>query len=114
MGTLFYGTQAREIVIEDRLLAHLEVAMLSKMRRREPFALSWLEPDDEERGLRQAVWVSDATELVFVYSSPGMPTLNRAWIEALAIGADKGNLHLRPEPVKDEPSRQAQDLIAIP
>ncbi|WP_158862080.1 DUF7882 family protein [Leifsonia sp. AG29] len=98
MGTLLYGAQAREIEIDDLLLAHLEVAMLSKMRRREPFALTWREPLDDEQGVRRTVWVSDATELVFLYTTARSPELNRAWIEALAVGAERGNIHLRPEP----------------
>lgn len=103
MGRLLYGTLAREIVIDDRLLAHLEVAMLSKLRRREPFALTWQCENGDDGGRRHTVWVSSEIELEFVFDEARTPPLNRQWIEELLLAADRGNLQLRPEPVSGEP-----------
>ena len=44
MGTMQYGSGS-EIQIEDRALAHLKVAIATKLRRNESFTLSWKHPD---------------------------------------------------------------------
>ena len=40
MGTLIYGGTS-EIDIEDRTLAHMQLAIITKLRRNEQFLLSW-------------------------------------------------------------------------
>lgn len=49
MGTMQYGSGS-EIQIEDRALAHLKVAIATKLRRNESFTLSWRHPDGDEIG----------------------------------------------------------------
>ncbi|MFD3444536.1 hypothetical protein ACFDTO_08055 [Microbacteriaceae bacterium 4G12] len=41
MGTLFYGASRLEVTFDDRVLAHLQIVMTSKLRRHESFMLSW-------------------------------------------------------------------------
>jgi hypothetical protein len=43
MGKLIYDTQVKT-GIDDRALAHLQIVMLNKLRRRESFAFSWKNP----------------------------------------------------------------------
>lgn len=49
------------IKIDDRVLAHLKVLVGSKLRRNEPFLLSWQEPADEGHG-RSSVWIHTAVD----------------------------------------------------
>ena len=48
MGTLYYADQAIEM--DDRTLAHLKVAVVTKLRRGESFTLSWTHAESEPRG----------------------------------------------------------------
>ncbi|MFF1875632.1 hypothetical protein [Kitasatospora herbaricolor] len=99
MGNLLYGAQARPAEIDDRLLAHLEIVILSKLRRQETFALSWIgDTAGSEGGSKRTIWISANTDLEFEYSTTEHQSINRAWVELLASGADRGNLRLRPEP----------------
>ena len=66
MGTLFYGDAATPIRIEDRALAHLKVAIITKLRRGESFTLSWQHPDDQPRG-RSTLWLHPNIPLRFVF-----------------------------------------------
>ncbi|WKK73021.1 hypothetical protein Q0F99_09270 [Rathayibacter oskolensis] len=56
MATLTYGPQNLEIEFEERVLAHLKVAVLSKLRRNEAFSLSWSEDASTGHG-RSSVWL---------------------------------------------------------
>ena len=48
MGVLNYG--GTDYLFGDRLLAHLQVVITTKLRRRESFALSWVPDGDGGRG----------------------------------------------------------------
>lgn len=99
MGKLLYGTHARPIDIEDRMLAHLEIAILSKLRRQEPFALSWVSGgEDGEVAGRRTAWINPGIELEFVYATSESHQINREWVEMLVLTADRGTMHLRLEP----------------
>lgn len=86
MGTLYYGDARATIAIEDRLLAHLQVVMVSKLRRNEPFTLSWSKPG-RDSAHRATVWISAQALLEFEFDHSELPELNRQWIEALAQAA---------------------------
>ena len=100
MGRLIYGPQSLEIDFDDRLLAHLKVAMFAKMRRNESFSLSWTEPESSGYG-RSSVWIHPTTPLHFRFHGGRRPALNRAWIEQLSQSASTvSGLAPIPEPVK--------------
>ncbi|SMH28523.1 hypothetical protein SAMN06295885_0190 [Rathayibacter oskolensis] len=102
MGLLIYGPQSLEIDLEDRLLAHLKVAMFTKMRRNESFSLSWSESPATGSG-RSSVWVHPTTPLHFRFAGSKRPALNRTWIEQLVAGANNtGEMVVSPEPADDE------------
>ena len=93
MGHLQYGSDI-QVDIDDRVLGHLEAAMISKLRRGEAFALRL----DDATGAR-TVWVSSASLLVFSYGD-ARPPINRAWLEALVETANTPTgLRVVPEPV---------------
>ncbi|OUE25872.1 ATP-dependent DNA ligase [Clavibacter michiganensis] len=97
MGRLIYDTQVKT-EIDDRALAHLQVVMLNKLRRRESFAFSWKNPAAEGDG-RSTIWVAPELSLWFKYSGSRPPSLNSAWVQALMAEANTpAGLHLVVEP----------------
>jgi hypothetical protein len=81
MGTLVYGDAGR-FDIDDRTLAHIKIAITTKLRRQESFLLNWTIPADQGSG-RVSIWLSPAIPLQFIFSAPRPPELNRQWLEAL-------------------------------
>ncbi|WP_243073786.1 ATP-dependent DNA ligase [Microbacterium sp. SS28] len=105
MGKLTYENSVK-IDLDDRALAHLELVIGSKLRRREPFHFSW--KDDASVGSgRTTIWVHPSASLVFKYQGSRRPSINHAWIEALAYAANSpAGLTLVPEP-PDRPTSTA-------
>lgn len=81
MGTLMYGGSNFEV--EDRLLAHLKIAITAKLRSREAFLLNWQVPA-ELGGGRISLWLSPSTDLQYRFGGSKPPELNRRWIDALS------------------------------
>ena len=106
MGKLIYGSMATSVDIDDRVLAHLRVAMMTKLRRGEPFMF------DVEMGEglgRRSLWLHPSVPLQFHFHGSRSPRINRAWVEALlqAAGSPSG-LTVLPEP--PEPKAAAEEL----
>lgn len=102
MGKFIYdGGPKTEI--EDRALTHLQLVMTAKLRRAEPFAFTWRE-DTSLGGGRTTVWIHPGSSLVFKYHGSRQPSVNRAWIEALAFTANgPTGLYLVHEPEEGSP-----------
>ena len=86
MGSLIYGSAAIEVQFEDRVLAHLQVVMSAKLRRGESFFFSWFDTPAVGDG-RSALWIGPAIPLYFRYGGSRPPTLNKTWLEEMAIAA---------------------------
>jgi hypothetical protein len=81
MGVLVYaGSESYEI--EDRALAHVKIAITSKLRRNESFLLNWSVPASAGSG-RVSIWLSPAIPLQFRFSGSKPLELSRIWLEAL-------------------------------
>ncbi|MCU1546893.1 MAG: hypothetical protein JWP30_1993 [Homoserinimonas sp.] len=107
MGTLTYGTTVFEF--EDRLLAHLKIVIVQKLRRRESFLLSWQEPL-ETGGGRSSIWISEAAIMHFRFNGSRSPALNREWLDRLMVASYTGNglvVHELPESVEPTPASRA-------
>lgn len=103
MGTLYYGDSGTPIGIEDRALAHLKVAITTKLRRGESFTLSWRHTEDQPRG-RSTLWLHPSIPLRFVFDEPESPELSRSWIEELMRSANStGGVQLIPEHLDTDP-----------
>lgn len=103
VGTLYYGDAGTPIGIEDRALAHLKVAITTKLRRGESFTLSWRHPDGQQRG-RSTLWVHATIPLRFVFDEPENPEISRQWIEDLMRSANStGGIQLVPEHLDTDP-----------
>jgi len=97
MGRFIYNGSAK-VDIEDRALAHLQVVVGNKLRRGEPFYFNWREDPSTGEG-RRSVWVHPYADLTFQFFGSRTPSLNRDWLEALALTANStSGLHLVPEP----------------
>ena len=85
MGYMVYDSST-QISFDDRVLAHLEVVIVSKLRRKESFALSWRESPENGDG-RTTIWIDPSIPLRFRYSGSRPPALDRDWMERLAAAA---------------------------
>jgi len=83
MGQLLYGATAATFPLDDRTLAHLEMVILSKLRRNEGFALSI----ENGHGGRTALWISAHSELRFVFEK-SRSEIDRDWLERLVDDAN--------------------------
>jgi hypothetical protein len=100
MGKLIYdSTMSTEF--EDRLLAHLQIVIGLKLRRNESFYFGWHDNPQTGDG-RSVIWMNPALPLRYKYAGGRMPTINRAWIDALTVTANSvGGLQVVPEPDGD-------------
>ena len=89
MGTLYYGDSGTPVEVEDRALAHLKIAITTKLRRGESFMLSWRHGPDQPRG-RSSLWLHPAIPLRFVFEESEAGELDRQWIEDLMRSANSG------------------------
>jgi hypothetical protein len=95
MGRFVY--EDVRVDFDDRTLAHLQVVILAKLRRRESFAFSWRD-DVSVGGGHTTVWLHPGCKLVFKFSGSKQPELSRDWVEALSVSANSpGGLMLIPE-----------------
>lgn len=85
MGYLVYDGDTR-ISFDDRVLAHPEVVIVNKLRRRESFSVSWREAADTGGG-RNSIWLDVSIPLRFHFDGSRQPTLDRRWVERLAESA---------------------------
>lgn len=100
MGMLYYGPSEDPIHIEDRALAHLKVAIATKLRRNESFTLSWRHPEDELNG-RSTIWMHPSIPVRFVFDEPETPDLNPRWLQELMTEASStGGIRLVDETVE--------------
>jgi hypothetical protein len=97
MGFLIYGA-APAIEIEDRVLRHVQLVVIQKLRRNESFAFNWdREPgvgsahsavgsplDDASEGASHgSVWISQHSQLYFRYDGKRDSRYNPAWLELM-------------------------------
>ncbi len=96
MGTLMYDSKVTAS-IDDRILAHLQIVMLAKLRRGEPFAFTW---NENSNGLgRTTIWIHSAISLSFQYYGGRAAQINSRWVQALARSSNSvGGLEIVPEP----------------
>jgi len=111
VGSLIYGTSGIEISFDDRVLAHLELVINAKLRRRESFMLSWRDSPAVGDG-RSSIWLDTAIPLYFRYSGSRVPLIDKDWLEELAqqAGSSRGLL-LGEDPATDEIVRSKDNSV---
>lgn len=86
MGRLIY--QERHVLdIEDRLLSHLRVVIMNKLRRQEPFML--MAPHSEQGML--SLWLHPATPITMQFYGSRAPQLDSHLIEQMMHDASGPN-----------------------
>ncbi|WP_236553610.1 DUF7882 family protein [Rathayibacter sp. VKM Ac-2803] len=97
MGKLHYnsGTGAE---FNDRLLAHLQLVIGTKLSKGESFYLSWKNGIEVGSG-RCSIWLHPAIPLEFAFAGNRSPSINPAWIHQLVQDSYTVNgLRISPEP----------------
>ncbi len=83
MGTLVYDGTA-EFTFDDRVLAHLQIVVGLKLRRREGFLMTWTDRSSGEGdGVITTAWIDPSLSLLFRYSGSQIPAINKDWLMLL-------------------------------
>ncbi|TFB48148.1 ATP-dependent DNA ligase [Cryobacterium tagatosivorans] len=85
MGSLTYDKFTIEF--DDRMLAHLQIVIVQKLRRGESFVFSWRNAPEAGDG-RSAIWLHEAIPLYFRFSGSRSPEINVQWVAALTRTAN--------------------------
>jgi len=111
MGRFIYeNTVGESFPVEDRVLAHLELAIAAKFRRGESFALTLTGNELPAGQGQRAFWMHPSVPLQFKYDADrrSIP-LNPAWIaEMVATAFSDFGMRIVPEP---PPARRRADEI---
>lgn len=107
MGSLTYDGTVIEF--DDRLLAHLQIVIINKLRRHESFAMSWRDSAAVGDG-RSAIWLDPSIPLYFKFDGSRVPSIDREWIERLADSAasSTGLLVIDEQGILERPTSRAQ------
>jgi hypothetical protein len=102
MGKFLYGPNVK-VDFDDRLLAHLQIVIGTKIRRGESFHFSWRDDPSIGDG-RTVIWIHPHAQITYKFYGGRPPSINRAWIEQLTVMANSAaGLHITPEP-PDQPT----------
>ncbi|WP_378143880.1 ATP-dependent DNA ligase [Cnuibacter sp. UC19_7] len=97
MGKFLCGPHVA-VEFDDRVLAHLQIVISAKLRRRESMMFSWRDSADSGDG-RTSVWVHPLADVAFKFYGHRKPAVNAEWVDALMLEANKpGGLQLIEEP----------------
>jgi hypothetical protein len=101
MGRLLYGSPPTEIKLDDRVLAHVKVVVLSKLRRGEGFPFT---VESEHGSEHTTLWLHPHVPVQFHFEGGRPPSINRAWLEALVQAANSvDGLRIVDEPAAGSP-----------
>lgn len=108
MGDLYYGAARTRIHMDDRTLAHVSAVVTAKLRRSEPFLLSWLDDDAIGDG-RSAVWLHQACDLHYKFEASEHVDLDRALLERMSRAASSAQGLLLDDATLLEPAEDAAE-----
>lgn len=101
MGQLFYSGSTIAVIVEDRVLAHLQVVVNAKLKRNSSFMLT-LRDTSQYSDSSAAMWISRGIPLYFSFDSARGVEISEQWVRQLLLAADStGGLHLGAEPPSD-------------
>ena len=111
MGSLTYGSITIEF--DDRVLAHLQIVIVNKLRRRESFSMSWRDAAAVGDG-RSAIWLDPSIPLYFKFDGSRVPSIDRDWLEALSDSASssRGLIVLNEDGTETEVGRPISTPVA--
>lgn len=109
MGRFMYGDTAHEaFTVDDRTLAHLELAISAQLRLGGAFPLT-LEGEQVPAGRgRHVLWLHPAIPLQFRYQIDRRQIqINPRWVAAMtAVAGSEHGLRIVPEPTHVEPKER--------
>jgi hypothetical protein len=88
MGRIQYDGD--KLHFEDRLLAHLQIVIIQKLRANESFLMSWVNALSIGDG-RTGIWLEPSIPLRFDFSGSRAAAINRDWLNALQHSADSSS-----------------------
>lgn len=100
MGRFIYGDGSTSVAVDDRTLAHLQLAITVKLRRNESFVFT-LGPEYTRSGQGSyTLWMAGPVPVIFEFRNQRAPrAINPAWVEALIAQASQPDgLHIIAEP----------------
>ena len=109
MGKLVYGA-GQEYDLDDRVLSHVKLAIVAKLRRHESFLLNWDVPVEQGSG-RVSLWISREVPLAFQFSGSRPPAINTQWLEALMHTSQRTGGHADHARGRDQPSRPVKRTV---
>lgn len=86
MGALVYGPEALRFEFDDELLAHLQAVLTAKLKRDEPFFLTWSLPRVQGSG-RVSLWIHPAVPIMVEFRRSGRMQLDAQLLQSLSLGA---------------------------
>ncbi len=96
MGRFVYASMSSSVEIDDRTLAHLRIAVMNKLRRREAFMFDVHTRDSTGR---RSYWMNAGVPMQFHFYGTRTHRINRAWVEVLLASASAADgLRVLPEP----------------
>jgi hypothetical protein len=99
MGRLAFGNES--VKLDDRTLAHVEAVIVTKLRRHEPFLITWAIDPSLGSG-RVSKWVHTALSWDIRFDNRRPQRLNQVWLgQLMATANSPTGLRLLPEPVDD-------------
>ena len=117
MGSLTYDRVT--VDFDDRILAHLQIVIVQKLRRGESFLLSWRNAAEVGDG-RSSAWLHPAIPLYFKFSGGQPPSINPLWLAQLTRSANSsqglvatGEDRSGPEPAKPTQSSRPDAAFNI-
>jgi hypothetical protein len=108
---LLYNAGDSSFDVDDRVLAHLRIVFMNKLRRNEPFMF---QIPDANVGTR-SVWINAAVPLAFSFSGSRAPATDARWIDHLMQEASSPNgLTYEGAPGYDQSAGSAGELRRVP
>jgi hypothetical protein len=85
MGALTYDGTATKF--DDRVLAHLQIVIVQRLRQNRSFLMSWLNALEVGDG-RTSIWMHQFADIRFTFDGSRPPTIDTHWLGVLGSSAD--------------------------
>lgn len=85
MGSIQYDGD--RLQFDDRLLAHLQIVIVQKLRNEQSFLMSWMNVLSIGDG-RTAIWMQAGIPLRFDFNGSRVPAINTDWLHTLQQSAN--------------------------
>ena len=88
MGSIQYDGE--RLHFDDRLLAHLQIVIVQKLRNDQSFLMSWMNVVSIGDG-RTGIWLQAGMPLRFNFNGSRVPAINPEWLRTLQQSASSSS-----------------------